>query len=109
MDRRQADVRREEILRATARVVAKKGFARTRVADVAAALGLCAGLVCYHVAPQARLRAEAFSAGNVHDLRTLQEIVSGPGTVVERLAAVMRLYLPTGSAEAWSRDFDSWS
>ena len=109
MDRRQADVRREEILRATARVVAKKGFARTRVADVAAALGISSGLVFYHFDTKERLLSEAFSAGNVHDLRTLQEIVSGPGTVVERLAGVMRLYLPTGSAEAWSRDVDAWS
>jgi AcrR family transcriptional regulator len=109
MDRRQADVRREEILRATARVVAKKGFARTRVADVATALGISSGLVFYHFETKERLLSEAFSVGNEHDLQTLQEIVAGPGSAIERLRTVMRMYLPTGSAEAWARDVDAWS
>ena len=109
MDRRQADVRRDEILRATARVVAKKGFARTRVTDVATALGISSGLVFYHFETKERLLSEAFSAGNEQDLQLLREIVSGPGSPVDRLRAVMRMYLPTGSAEAWSRDVDAWS
>jgi AcrR family transcriptional regulator len=109
MDRRQAEVRREEILRATARVVAKKGFARTRVADVAAVLGISSGLVFYHFETKERLLSEAFSAGNADDLATLEATVSGPGSVLDRVRTVMRLYLPTGSAEAWSRDIDAWS
>ncbi len=43
MGRQQADVRREEILRAAATVVSRKGFARARVADVASELGISAG------------------------------------------------------------------
>lgn len=109
MDRRQAAVRREEILRATARVVAQKGFARTRVADVATVLGISSGLVFYHFETKERLLSEAFSAGNEHDLQTLDEIVSGPGTAIDRLRAVMLMYLPTGDAEAWCRDVDAWS
>ncbi|HKO84637.1 MAG TPA: helix-turn-helix domain-containing protein, partial [Actinomycetota bacterium] len=44
----KADVRREEILRATCREVIARGFASTRVGDVAAALGVSTGLVFYH-------------------------------------------------------------
>jgi AcrR family transcriptional regulator len=109
MDRRQAGVRRDEILLATARVVAKKGFARTRVADVATVLGISSGLVFYHFETKERLLSEAFLAGNEKDQQTLQEILSGPGTVIDRIRAVMRMYLPTGPAEAWTRDIDAWS
>jgi AcrR family transcriptional regulator len=79
------------------------------VADVAAVLGISSGLVFYHFDTKERLLSEAFSAGNAEDLRTLQETVSGPGPVVDRLRAVLRLYLPTGAARAWSRDVDAWS
>ena len=48
MARRTVEVRREEILRATVDEVVKRGFAHTRVADVAAALGISTGLVFYH-------------------------------------------------------------
>ena len=45
MARRQVDVRREEILRATVEQVTRLGFAGTRVADIATALGISTGLV----------------------------------------------------------------
>ncbi len=109
MDRRQADVRREEILRATARVVAQKGFARTRVADIASVLGISSGLIFYHFDTKERLLSEAYSAGNQRDLQVLREIVSSSEPAISRLAAVMRMYLPTGSGEAWVRDVDAWS
>ena len=48
MARRKVEVRRDEILRATCDEVAKRGFARTRVADVAASLGVSTGLIFYH-------------------------------------------------------------
>ena len=47
MARIKADIRREEILRATCREVIARGFASTRVGDVAAALGVSTGPVSY--------------------------------------------------------------
>src|SRR5687768_6727735 len=41
------DARREELLRAAARVFAKKGFAHAKISDIAAEAGLSHGLV-YH-------------------------------------------------------------
>ena len=60
MARIKADVRREEILRATCREVIARGFASTRVGDVAAALGVSTGLVFYHFTNKETLLGEAF-------------------------------------------------
>ena len=109
MGRQQADVRREEILRAAATVVSRKGFARARVADVAAQLGISAGLIFYHFDSKERLLSEAFAMASERDLAAMEEAVSGPGTHVERLRTVLRLYQPSGNAEGWSRDIDAWA
>ena len=55
MGRRRAEVRREELLQAAAAVVARQGFANTRVADVAAELGVSTALVFYHFDSKERL------------------------------------------------------
>jgi AcrR family transcriptional regulator len=109
MGRQQADVRREEILRAAATVVTRKGFARTRVQDVATELGISAGLVFYHFDSKERMLSEAFAAANERDLEALDAVVTGPGSCVERLRAVLSIYQPTGEADGWSRDIDAWA
>lgn len=109
MGRQQADVRREEILRAAATVVSRKGFARARVADVAAELGISPGLVFYHFDSKERLLSEAFVQASERDLAALNEAIDGPGSFVERLRVVLRLYQPSGDAEGWSRDIDAWA
>jgi AcrR family transcriptional regulator len=102
-------VRRDEILRAAATVVSRKGFARTRVADVAAELGISAGLIFYHFDSKERLLSEAFVIASERDLAALEEAIQGPGSYVDRLHTVLRLYQPTGDAEGWSRDIDAWA
>jgi AcrR family transcriptional regulator len=109
MGRQQADVRREEILRAAATVVSRKGFARARVADVAAELTISPGLIFYHFDSKERLLAEAFQIASERDLAALDEAVDGPGSYPERLRTVLRLYQPSGQAEGWSRDIDAWA
>jgi AcrR family transcriptional regulator len=109
MGRQQADVRREEILRAAATVVSAKGFARTRVADVASELGVSPALIFYHFDSKERLLSEAFVHASERDLAAFDEAIAGPGTHVERLRAVLRLYQPSGDAEGWSRDIDAWA
>jgi AcrR family transcriptional regulator len=109
MGRQQAQIRREEILRAAATVVSRKGFARTRVADVAAELGISAGLIFYHFDSKERLLSEAFEVACERDLTALEEAIAGPGDYLDRLRAVLRLYQPSGNAEAWSRDIDAWA
>jgi AcrR family transcriptional regulator len=109
MVRRRADVRREEILAAAAAAVSRRGFAGTRVADVAADLGISSGLVFYHFDTKERLLSEAFGYAAARDLDRLDRAVARPGTAVARLRAVLRLYQPSGHAPGWTLDIEAWA
>jgi AcrR family transcriptional regulator len=103
-------VRREEILNAAATVVARTGFARARVADVAAEMGVSTALVFYHFETKDRLLSEAFLQAAQADLVRLDRAVAGRGTAAERLRAVLRLYVPSGgTAPGWAMDIDAWA
>ena len=108
MARIKADVRREEILRATCREVIARGFASTRVADVAAALGVSTGLVFYHFTNKETLLGEAFRYAAGEDLERLSATAAGDGTAARRLDRILRLYSPAGSSEAWLLWIDAW-
>jgi AcrR family transcriptional regulator len=109
MVRRRAEVRREEILAAAAAAVSRRGFAGTRVADVAADLGISSGLVFYHFETKERLLSEAFGYAAERDLERLDRAVARRGTAVARLRAVLRLYQPSGHAPGWTLDIEAWA
>jgi AcrR family transcriptional regulator len=98
----KADVRREEILRATCREVIARGFASTRVGDVAAALGVSTGLVFYHFTNKETLLGEAFRHAAGEDLDRLSATAAGGGSAAERLDRILRLYSPAGASGDWS-------
>src|SRR4029450_3789542 len=104
----KADVRREEILRATCREVTARGFASTRVADVAAALWVSTGLAFYHFTNKEALLGEAFRYAAGEDLERLSATAAGDGTAARRLDRILRLYSPAGSSEAWLLWVDAW-
>ena len=60
MKRTTVEERRAEILETTCQVVVERGFAATRVADVANKLGISTGLIHYHFDSKDQLIAEAF-------------------------------------------------
>ena len=107
--RLRVEVRREEILDATLEVVTRLGLAATRVADVAAALGVSPGLVFYHFGTKDALVAEAFAHAVQRDLDRLDAALARGGDPVDRLRRVLRLYGPTGSAHGWQLWIDAWS
>jgi len=109
MARRRAEARREEILQAAAQVVARNGFPRTRVADVAAELDISPALVFYHFETKERLLSQAFSHAAERDLERLGQVVAAPGGSLDRLASVLRLYAPVGDAVGWTLDIDAWA
>jgi AcrR family transcriptional regulator len=109
MGRRRAEVRREELLNAAATVVARQGFAGTRVSDVAAELGVSTALVFYHFESKERLLSEAFLQAAEADLARLDRAVTRRGTSVQRLRAVLRLYAPAGQAAGWTLDIEAWA
>ncbi|MGE3813428.1 MAG: TetR/AcrR family transcriptional regulator [Candidatus Nanopelagicales bacterium] len=109
MVRRKVEVRREEILDATAAEVTRRGFARTRVADVASALGVSTALVFYHFGTKEKLFAAALEHAVNQDLERLDSTVEkakGPADAVRRILA---LYSPQGSAEGWTVWVDAWA
>jgi AcrR family transcriptional regulator len=105
----RAGTRREAILKATCREVIARGFAGTRVADVAGVLGISTGLVFYHFDSKDKLFGEAFRHAAGVDLEQLATIATGEGTGLERLDRIFRLYAPGPDSEAWALWIDAWS
>jgi AcrR family transcriptional regulator len=108
-ERRNVDERREEILSATVEEIERRGFANTRVADVAGALGVSTALVFYHFDSRDQLLAEAFAYAAERDLGRVARTRSKGATAVEQLRAVLRLYAPSGAAPGWTLWIDAWS
>jgi AcrR family transcriptional regulator len=106
--RRTVDVRREEILRATVEQVAATGFAETRVADVAGALGVSTALVFYHFESKDRLLSEAFSYAAERDLEQLARIKGSDTAPVLRLRKMLSLYGPEGG-QGWTLWIEAWA
>ncbi len=101
--------RRAEILEATRRVVLARGFGHTRIADVAAALGVSTGLIHYHFASKDALLAETLRVSAAADIRRLEESVAGEGDPVERLDRVLQEYLPSAERDqSWVLWIDAW-
>lgn len=109
MARRRVEVRREEILRATCDEVVKRGFANTRAADVADALGISTGLVFYHFDSKDALLSAAFAYAAERDLERLDAAATGTGSALGRLATILRMYAPEESGAGWPLWVDSWA
>lgn len=109
MARRRVDVRREEILAAAVAEVTRRGFARTRVGDVARALGVSTALVFYHFDSKERLLAATLDHAVGRDLDRLAAAMAKPGTDTERLRRILALYAPQGAAPGWTLWVDAWA
>lgn len=110
MARQKADVRREEILAATAEQIIKLGLANTRVADVANELGVSTALIFYHFETKDRLLSEAIAYTTERDLEQLAAIVASSGTAWDRLSRILALYSPGPSpAPAWPLWIEAWA
>jgi AcrR family transcriptional regulator len=107
--RRKVAVRREEILRATCDEVAKRGFASTRAADVAAALGISTGLVFYHFESKDALLSAAFAYAAERDLARLDRAAGGRGSARRRLARILTMYGREGEGTGWALWIDAWA
>jgi AcrR family transcriptional regulator len=102
--------RRAEILEATRRVVLERGFGHTRIADVAAELGVSTGLIHYHFASKDELLAETLRDTAAADIRRLEESVAGHGGgAIERIDRVLQEYLPSEERDqSWVLWIDAW-
>jgi AcrR family transcriptional regulator len=107
--RRKVEVRRDEILRATCDEVAKRGFAHTRAADVAANLGVSTGLIFYHFDSKDTLLSAAFAYAAERDLERLDTAAAGTGSALRRLARILTMYGPEGVGGGWALWIDAWA
>jgi AcrR family transcriptional regulator len=107
--RQKVDVRRDEILRATCDEVAKRGFANTRAADVADALGVSTGLIFYHFESKDALLSAAFAYAAERDLERLDAAATGKGSALRRLGRILTMYGPEGAAAGWALWIDAWA
>jgi uncharacterized protein (TIGR02246 family) len=101
--------RRTEILEVTCEVVIERGFAATRIADVAKRLGVSSSLIHYHFDSKEQLLAEAFSHYARKDVAEMvAEVESAPNSVGE-LDRVVNNYVPEGSNDMeWMLWIDGW-
>jgi uncharacterized protein (TIGR02246 family) len=101
--------RRTEILQATCDVVIERGFAGTRISDVAKRLAVSSSLIHYHFDSKEQLLAEAFAYYARKDLsETLSEIEDAP-TAVQELDRAINNYVPEGSNDMeWMLWIDGW-
>lgn len=107
--RQTVEERREEILETTCRVVIERGFAGTRVADVAQRLGISNSLVHYHFESKEALLAEAFSHYARKSLIEFETYVAQAPTAKEQLARAIEDFVPEGSDDLeWMLWIDAW-
>ncbi|MFE2736885.1 TetR family transcriptional regulator C-terminal domain-containing protein [Streptomyces sp. NPDC059349] len=106
-----ADLRRAQILEATARLIARRGFHKVRVADIARACGTSTGTVHYHFPTKddALRGALVFYADRFH--ARLEEEFRTADTTVEKLRRLIEVQLTTTDEDAdeWSVWVQSWN
>ncbi len=109
MARRKVEVRREEILAAAEAEVTRLGFARTRVGDVAHALGVSTALIFYHFGTKEQLFAETLEHAVNRDLARLDTVVAKASDPVDGVRRILALYSPQGNANGWTVWVDAWA
>ncbi|HAP76570.1 MAG TPA: hypothetical protein DCR14_10845 [Acidimicrobiaceae bacterium] len=101
--------RRAEILEVTCEVVIERGFAATRIADVAKRLGVSSSLIHYHFDSKEQLLAEAFAHYARKDLAEMEAEIEAAPTSVGQLDRAIQNYVPEGSGDVeWMLWIDGW-
>ncbi len=108
-----ADQRRDQMLAAAAELIAERGFAETRIADVAARVGASPALVIYYFGTKDKLLTEALRYSEQAFYAVADELMASPSSMVPRLETLVRLTcIPQPKddiAGAWGLWFELWS
>ncbi len=101
--------RRNEILETTCEVVIERGFAGTRIADVAKRLEVSSSLIHYHFDSKEQLLAEAFEHYANKDVAEREGEIENAPTALGQLERVIQNYVPEGSDDVeWMLWIDGW-
>ncbi|SCL22582.1 transcriptional regulator, TetR family [Micromonospora rhizosphaerae] len=109
MTRRAAEIRLDALLHTACDVIAERGLANTRTADVAEAAGVSQALVFYHFATKERMLAQAFAYAVEQDLARLDAVVHSSAPPLIKLRRMLRRYTPAGRSTSWSVWIDGWA
>ena len=105
----QLVARRAALLDAAERVALERGLANTRVADVAAATDVSAGLIHYHFSSKDELFAEMLKTAAQRDIDRVRRIVDGSGSAVSRLDRLLKEFIPAERGDqSWVLWIDAW-
>jgi AcrR family transcriptional regulator len=101
--------RRNEILETTCEVVIERGFAGTRIADVAKRLEVSSSLIHYHFDSKEQLLAEAFEHYANKDVAEREGEIENAPSALGQLERVIQNYVPEGSDDVeWMLWIDGW-
>ena len=106
MPRKVGIDRRDEILVVACDVLRERGFAKTRISDVAHRLGISAPLVVYHFGSKDALFAEAFASRAETTL--VDNLAESSDSPVERLDALLVAGVGPATRTSWALWIDSW-
>jgi AcrR family transcriptional regulator len=105
---RTADVRLDALLSTACDVIARRGLANTRTADVAAAAGVSQALVFYHFETKDNLLVRAFAYAADQELARVETVVRSPGAPLDKVRRILKLYGPN-TTKAWEMWIDGWA
>jgi AcrR family transcriptional regulator len=108
MQRANGEVRRAQILAASGQLVRRRGFTATRMADVAAELGLSAPLIVYHFRTKDELMAATLAAEAQGELERLEAVAAADLDPLAKLSRVVHLSLGAASVGDWALWIDAW-
>jgi AcrR family transcriptional regulator len=99
--------RRERILEAACRAIARDGSRRVRLQDIAAEAGVSKALLHYYAESREQLLADTFEFGDERARQRVKQEIAGGGTGSERLRKLLHLYF-TDETEV-REDWMIWS
>lgn len=106
------ELRREQILRAALDVIVRRGYPKTRIADVAEAAGLSPALVIYYFTTKERLLTEAMAYAEDRWYREGERRMARWPSAAGKLAELVSMTCqPDGdpSGESWAVWLDLWA
>ena len=108
MERKVGIDRREEILAVACDVLQERGFAKTRMSDIAHRLGISAPLLVYHFGSKEALLAEAFAFASRAETALVDNLAESSDSPVERLDALLVAAVGPATRTSWALWIGSW-
>jgi len=106
-----ADVRRDQMLVAASHLIAERGFADTRIADVAERVGASPALVIYYFGTKDSLLTEALRWSERSFYAAVEEMLQETPALRDRIENLVTACLPVADEipDDWGLWFDLWA